>query len=604
MRTSRHITNMSSPTPLDPWSLPELTRVRRAIVVVDVVESVRLMQEDEAGFIDRWRHFVHEVRTEVLPKHGGRLVKSLGDGMLLEFEDVPRANIAALEMLALGAPAPGRPASVCVRIGLNIADVVRDDLDIYGAGVNVAARLASLANPGELVVSDDARHELIDDVDAVIEDLGECYVKHLPRTLRAYRVQAPTADAPPMRIADMQDLLPTVAVLPLRVAAGAESVASLGEVLADRVISSLSRSALLRVLSRLTTSAVAQRPDSATVITEHTGADYVLSGSIAAEGGSRWRVAWELTDTRSNRIAWAGEFSARAEELLEAQSRPLLDAMSAIGEAMLQEQTRWAAAQGLPSLPSYTLLMAAIGTMHRVSRWEAFDRARQMLEHLAERHPRHPAAFAWLGKWHVLRVVQGWSPDIIAEGHAALAAVRRALNLDASDALALTIEGQTRGYLLKDVPGARQRHEEALASNPNEPLAWLHLTNVHAWLGEGHEALRCAQRAADLSPLDPLRFYFDMLGCVAALCADEPQLAVKLGQRSLRANCLHASTLRVLTIAQIQTGDGQGARETARSMLRLEPGYTVSRFLERYPGHDRPHASQWAAALHEAGVPH
>ena len=91
---------MASTTPEAPWVLPELTRAGRAIVVVNVVESVRLMQEDESGFIDRWRRFVHEVRTEVLPKHGRRMVKSLGDGMLLEFERVPQAVAAAFELHA------------------------------------------------------------------------------------------------------------------------------------------------------------------------------------------------------------------------------------------------------------------------------------------------------------------------------------------------------------------------------------------------------------------------------------------------------------------------------------------------------------------------
>jgi class 3 adenylate cyclase/tetratricopeptide (TPR) repeat protein len=595
---------MSSPTP--PWPLPELLRVRRAIVVVDVVESVRLMEEDEAGFIDCWRRLVHGVRGEVLPKHGGRLVKSLGDGMLLEFEDVPRGVAAALETLERCAQASALPASgarLCVRVGMNVADVVHDDLDIYGSGVNVAARLAGLANPGELVVSEEVRHELVDDLDARIEDLGECFVKHLPHTLRAYRVGAPATDGAQHRLCSAQDLRPTIAVLPLRTAAGTAGEAALGEVLADRIIASLSRSPLLCVLSRLTTSVMARRRNATTVAHERGGADYVLSGSIAADGTSRWRVAWALIDAGSQRVAWAGECSARAEELLDEHSRPLLDAMSAIGEALLQEQTRWAAARGLPSLPSYTLLMAAIGNMHRVSGKEAFDRAATMLEHLGERHPRHPAAFAWLGKWHVLRVVQGWAVDAQAEGRAALAAVRRALNLDPNDALALTIEGQTRGFLLQDLDGARRRHDEALASNPNEPLVWLHKANVHAWLGEGEPALQCAQRAADLSPLDPLRFYFDSLACAAALTAGKPELAVTLGERSMRANCLHASTLRLLAIAQVLSGDGAAARATAQSMLQLVPDYRVGRFVERYPGRGRPHAEVWAKALTEAGVP-
>jgi adenylate cyclase len=606
MRTSRHIANMSSPTPSDPWPLPELTRARRAIVVVDVVESVRVMQEDEAGFIERWRRLVQHVRTELLPKHGGRLVKSLGDGMLLEFEAVPQAVAAALGMQQYCdncAPLAGGAIRLCLRIGVHVADVVVDELDIYGSGVNLAARLTSLAQPGQTVVSDDARALLVADVDAAVEDLGECFVKHLDQPLRAYRIGAADAAAPRLAT-DAADLRPGIAVVPLRMDGSAPAeLAALGEVIADRVIAALARSPMLRVLSRLSTSAVAGRDDAASTLATHARADYTLSGRFGVRSGQALHVAWTLADGATGSVVWSDEADTTLGDLLDGDSRTLIDALAAVGASILREQMRLSVAQGLPSLPGYTLLMAAIGTMHRVGNWAQFERARHMLEYLTERHPRHPSAYAWLGKWHVLRMAQGWSPDPAEEARLAMAPVRRALHLDPTDALALTIEGQAVGFLLKDLDGARALHDEALAHNPNEPLAWLHRTNVQAWCGEGEQALHSARRASDLSPLDPLRFYFDSLACAAALCAQDYPLAIELGQRSLKANRLHASTLRCLAMAQLLGGDGDAARTTAQAMLRLEPGYTVSRFISRYPGSERPHGARYARALHEAGIP-
>ena len=187
-------------------------------MVVDVVESVRLMQANEADVIDRWRRFVREVRTEVLPAHGGRLVKSLGDGLLLEFESVPPAVAASLEIQRRIAPynLEREPcATIAMRIGIHIADVVVDDMDVYGSGVNLAARLGELAAPGEVVASAEARDALTEGLDADVHDLGECFVRHLVEPIRAYRVGAADMDRSFLALDDHQaDLAPTIAFIP------------------------------------------------------------------------------------------------------------------------------------------------------------------------------------------------------------------------------------------------------------------------------------------------------------------------------------------------------------------------------------------------------
>lgn len=164
-------------------------RSRMAVLVVDMVESVRLMQTNEADVIERWRRFVDEVRLEVLPAQGGRLVKSLGDGLLLAFAAAPQAVVAAFalhQVMQRGNRDCVPDAVVLLRVGLHVCDVVVDELDVYGAGVNLAARIASLGQPGDTLVSEAARDLLVDGVHADLEDRGPRFVKHIDEPVRVF----------------------------------------------------------------------------------------------------------------------------------------------------------------------------------------------------------------------------------------------------------------------------------------------------------------------------------------------------------------------------------------------------------------------------------
>lgn len=173
--------------------LPELKSVRRAILVVDLVESVRLIQDHEADVIDRWRRFVSEVRTQVIAPRAGRMVRHLGDGMLLEFEDPHLAMGAALDIQhAMQRYNVGRDAAACMhlRVGAHLTEIKVDELDIFGPGVNLVARLAGLAAPGAIVCSAEFKEALVPWLDAEFEDLGDCWLKHIDRPVRAYRALA------------------------------------------------------------------------------------------------------------------------------------------------------------------------------------------------------------------------------------------------------------------------------------------------------------------------------------------------------------------------------------------------------------------------------
>lgn len=584
----------------------ETRRARRAIVVIDLVESVRLMQAHEADVISRWRRFVAEVQAQTLPSLGGRCVKSLGDGLLLEFEHVPSAVAAALEVQArVGAynTTCADEAHMALRVGVNVADVVVDALDVYGSGVNIAARLAGLAEPGEVVGSAAVRDAVVAGLEVEIEDLGECHLKHVSGTVRAYRLGPPNPTGQHGFDSSLVSIHgPAIAVLPFGTATTDPATRYFGEVFSGELIAGLSRSSELRVISRLSTAPFLERNVSPTELRAHLGISYIVSGRVFVEGPTRLRVQIELADAQDGAVLLAGNSIGPPDELLHTGGAKLEQVLTDLASAVCTREIRRSHAAALPTLSSHSILLGSIASMHRASR-EEFERARRMLEYLVEREPRHAAAHAWLGKWHVLRVVQGLSDDRAADFSRARERVARALDLNAESSLAWAMDGLVHAYLNKDMKRAQSAYDNALQVNPSESLAWLFNSTLHAYVGAGDVAAAEAQRAISLSPLDPLKYFYDSLAATAMLAGGRWQQSVDLAQRSLKANRYHASTWRTLVYALVELGRVDEARNAVASLQAVEPGYSVGAFRDRFPGRDGPMCEPWARALAAAGLP-
>lgn len=582
-----------------------MMRNTKVLLVMDVVESVRIMEQDQDGFVQRWQQLVEQVEQRILPLHAGRIVKSLGDGLMLEFADAQSCVKAsfALQHFSRQANALLHPAQqMHLRMGGHLASFVTDHHDIYGTDVNLTARFCTLAGPNEIVFSAELRDQLVPTLDADIEDMGECYLKHVEKPVHAYRV-APPGNTPTFVSLPKDDteLRPTIAVIPFKARTSGPEDAVLGEILAEEIIAALSRSPDLNVISRLSTTTLRGRDASLPLVQSHLNASYVLSGAYRVSGNQVILVT-ELIETRSGRAVWGESLKSTVQEVLQGEDKITSEVVSQLGTHIVRTEMQRAASRPLPNLESSTLLMGAISLMHRSTRSE-FDRVREMLEYLIDRHRRLPTPRAWLAKWHVLQVTRGLSSGGKDETKRALEQTQRALDVDPGCSLALAIEGFVHCHMLKDLDGAGQRYESALAANPNDSLAWLFSGVLHSFRDEGKEALSASDKALSLSPLDPMLYFYQSLAASAALSAGDYGRVIELATASLRSNKSHTSTYRALAVAQALFGNVEAARKTVLELQLLEPDFTVSQFLQRSPSGNQPVGRLYAQALRTAGLP-
>lgn len=585
----------------------ELRRVRRGILVADLVESVRLMQLDEASTVASWRRLVLMVRERLLVAHQGRLVKSLGDGLLLEFPAARQAVAAAFDLRKLVAE---QTPALQLRIGVHESELVVDELDVYGTGVNLAARLAGVARPGDIVVSAACRDRCIDGLDGEFEDLGEVYLKHLQggvhavraRPLRGGVAQARSTEGS-AELETLPDSLPRVAVLPwLALPASDEEAPLLAELVADAVVARLAASTQLHTVSRLSSSALQGRALDVRTIGRLLGVDYLLTGRCILLG-ARLVISAELCEAREARVLWSERWSCDRQAPLQPDDAMSAELAQRVAASVADRELRRSLVEPLPTLRSCSLQLAGIGLMYR-SPTPEFERAGEVFEALIERHPRAATPRAHRAQWHVLRVTRGLASDTDEEARQALEHTRCALQSDPEHALALAVEGFVHCHISRDLDEAERRIEQALAAKPSEPLAWLFRCTVQGFRGDGEAAWASAKQALALSPLDPMRGYFDGLAASAALVAGCLQDVLQLGERALRANRHHLPTLRALVIAHVELGDLQQARLYAKRVMVLEPGFTLSTYQARAPrGSGGALRERYVAALAAAGIP-
>jgi len=560
--------------------VPGPERRLAAVLAADMVGFSRLMEVDEAGTLARLKTHRVELIDPAIAKNRGIIIKTTGDGMLAEFHSVVDAVLCAAEvqrrMARRNADVPP-PRWIQFRIGINLGDVIVDQDDIFGDGVNVAARLETLAEPGGICVSGAVRDQVGDRLDGVqFDDLGEQNVKNITRPIRVFRIRlaegpASLPDATKAVASPVVSKKPSIAVLPFANMSGDPEQEFFADGLTEDIITELSRFHDLLVISRNSTFVYKGKAVKVQDIGREFGVDYVIEGSVRKAGG-RVRVTVQLIDAETDRHIWAERYDRELEDIFAIQdemTRAIVATLPGRVEAAAHDRTK---RKPTENMRAYECVLAAKLLHHRSTR-EDNAQAQTLLNRALAMDPNYAHAHAWkacvLGQcW-----IYGWCADRDATFEQVASELEIALALDDNDAdvhRILAALNLTR----HDYEKATYHQERALALNPNYDLIVVQQGELLTWLGLPEEGIDWIRKAMRLNPHHPERFW-SHLGR-AYYCAEKYAEAAEAFSRITRPDYTHHAFLAAI-FAQMNNAVAAGAH--AAEVLKREPGFSVAAYL-------------------------
>ena len=590
-------------------AVPGTIREQRVVLVVDLVESVRLMTNHEAQTVARWCEFVAWVRADLHRRCAGECVKSLGDGLLLVFEtphtawQVARAMHERL-LQTQWAVAPEQ--RLWLRMGLHQDWLYRHALDVFGTAPNLAARLCSLAGPGETVCSASVWDDLRELADTAADDLGRCWLKHLAQPVHAFRLRPQSmllvqSPSPRLPVSDGQVLQP---VLALTVStwdlAPDDACRPWADWVLHRLAARMARVRELRVIDPLSCGPLGLGCTDPRLAMQQFKADYllILHGQL---GKGRLSLTAELRAGSEATTVLDVACQYPVEDALHPDSAMLTHLSEQVVRCMLQRSGRESARLPLHHLDSHALMLAGIAGLHGTGR-APFVRAREVFEHLVQRHPRLSAPRVWLSHWHVLSITRGVHERCAAVVDEADMLVRQALWDQPDCDQAWAARAFVQCHLQHDPEQARASVLHALQLSPSQVMAWTYRTTIDSLLGDTNSAYQAGQQALRLAPFGPMRYYQCCLAGHAALFDGRTLEAAQLLETSCALNPAHSPTLRMLVVAHHDLGNLARARTVMAQLRLLEPDLTVERYLSRSPGAHAQRA-RFAQVMAAVGLP-
>jgi adenylate cyclase len=566
-----------------------------AILAADVVGYSRLMEHDEAGTLAALKSRRREILQPAVSKHHGRIVKLMGDGVLVEFASAVNAVACAVELQAAMDNANAGAAEgqhIVLRVGINLGDVMVEGSDLYGDGVNIAARLESLSEPGGLCISGSVFDQVNGKLPHSFVSLGPQTLKNIDRPIQIYRLAGtdeprPVASGVELPLPDK----PSIVVLPfVNMSADAEQ-SYFVDGLTEDLITDLSKVPDLFVIARNSSFAYKGRSIDTRQIARELGVKYVLEGSVR-RAAERVRINAQLIDARAGGHIWADRFDRDLADIFAVQD----EVVAKIVEALVGKLT----AAGLKERYRPANLEAYDLFLHGRAAWahssEAGVEAIPLFEQAIALDPNYADAYRWLA------ISQNYAWAFMNRPmdpfrQLSVASATRAVELDpdysgAHCALAVMLNFERRWE-----ESARE-FEISLRLNPNDAEAWVTFGDLKFHEGRGVEAIACAEKALRLNPHPP-GYYFWSLG-LAQYAAGQYEAAVK----SLSKDATYRTeSRRILAAALAQLGRLKEARETAKLYLTGNPNFTISHWLETMPYRDMVTRDRMVEGMRKAGLP-
>ena len=585
--------------------VPGPERRLAAVIAADMVGYSRLMEVDETGTLARLKTHRIELIDPAIVKNRGRIIKTTGDGMLIEFHSVVDAVVCATEIQRRMARrntdvSPARWMQF--RIGINLGDVIVEENDIFGDGVNVAARLETLAEPGGICVSGAVRDQVGDRLDDVeFEDLGEQSVKNIARPIRVFRVRLERdATIAPEGAKDAATTAttakkPSIAVLPLVNMSGDPEQEFFADGLTEDIITELSRFRDLLVISRNSTFVHKGKAVKVQEVAREFGVDYVLEGSVR-KVGDRIRVTVQLIDAETDRHIWAERYDRKLEDIFAIQDE-MTCAIAATLPGRVEAATHdRAKRKPTDNMAAYECVLTAKVLHHRSIREDNAE-AQHLLDRAVLLDPNYAHAHAWKACVLGQMWTYGWCADRDATFQQVAAELETALALDDNDSDVHRILAALN-LAREDHDKAAYHQERALALNPNYDLVVVQQGELLTWLGRPDEGIDWIKKAMRLNPYHPERFW-SHLGR-ACYCAEKYAEAAEAFSRITRPDHAHHAFLAA-TFAQM--GDSVAAAAHASEVLKREPQFSVAAHLTTQHYKHEADRRRHEAGLLKAGLP-
>ena len=559
-----------------------------AVLAADIAGYSRLMGRDEEGTLTQLKMFRRTLIDPTIEANRGRIVKTTGDGMLVEFASAVDAARCAVEIQReMAQQNTGVPPELRIeyRIGIHVGDIIIDDNDIFGDGVNIAARLEGIAEPGGVCISDDAHRQIRGKIDIAFDDIGEQALKNITEPMRAWHIRLAGVAAPAIPsnspAIQVQDLAlpdkPSIVVLPFDNMSAEAGQDYLADGIVEAITAALSCIRSFFVIARSSAFTYKGRAINARDVGKELGVAYLLEGSVQ-KAGNRLRIIVQLIETEGGAHVWSSRFDGAIDDFFDLEDRITEQVAGALQPSIRIAEIERSRRKRPQDLGSYDYTMRAMPHVWALEEEES-AKALELLEKALAIDPQYPLALSLAGWCHAQRSVYNWADDIAKSQAMARSLAERAAEMSGDDPVILSVLGAVHTFV-RNFGTARVLLERAIALDPNAAWAWSRLGWLENYSDQAERALEDFERALRLSPLDPMNFNnYAGMGAAHHVAQDYDK-ATALYRRALEERP-HASWIyRNLASSLSGAGRVEEAKQAYAEMMRSYPDLTVSKFKQ------------------------
>ncbi len=574
-----------------------------AILAADVAGYSRLMGLDEEGTHRDLKAHCRELIEPKIQQHRGRIIKTTGDGLLAEFMSVIDAVRCSAEiqqeMIVRNAKTPD-DRRIEFRIGVHQGDIIIDSGDIFGDGVNIAARLEGISDPGGVCVSARVQEDVQGKLDLALNDIGEQQLKNIERPVRVYRLlleNKPTRSRPALVLPDR----PSIAVLPFQNMSGDPEQDYFADGIVEEIITALSRFRQLFVIARNSSFIYKGRAVDIKQVGHELGVRYVLEGSVRRVA-NHVRIAAQLIDAQTGAHLWADRFDGALDDIFDLQDQVTSSVIGVVAPKIEQAEIERSRRKTTGNWDAYDYYLHGLASLYDDTS-EGNDEALRLFGKAVELDPNFATAYGMSALCYVSRQLKHWMLEPRKEVGEAERLVNRAAELGRDDAMALSAAGMAAGLVVRDLDRAVVLLDRSLLLIPNLAISWVRSAWVRIFLGDFDLAIEHASRAMRLSPLDPFLVGMQSAIAFAHFCGGRYDQSAEWAGMAVKEQPTFATALRILAASNASMGRMKEATEALMRLRGTNASLNISELPRHLPFREPKHFAKYAEALRKAGFP-